>query len=145
MKAVALQLEAELDGSLAECWEVLTTSRHLAVWFGPHLTLDARVGGKLEEHWAKGSRKMVTSGIITAFEPPRLLSMTWADSDWPDQTQVTIELEPYRTGTHLTLTHTGWEKLIGVDYELLSAEHEAGWDSHLRSLVLYIRGIPPNP
>lgn len=79
---------------------------------------------------------MLTSGIVDACQPPEILSMTWADSDWPTQTRVTFLLEARGGRTRLTLTHENWGELG----DALRAAHEAGWRAHLRSLADYAEG-----
>jgi uncharacterized protein YndB with AHSA1/START domain len=133
----SIELTVMIETSLSQCWRLLTEPQHLRAWFGSHIQLDARLFGRMEERWEQDGREMLTTGLIDTYEPPRLLSMTWADSDWPAQTRVTISLEERGTLTALTLTHTGWDDLPGLDRDALRQAHIAGWRSHLRSLSSY--------
>jgi uncharacterized protein YndB with AHSA1/START domain len=64
----SIELTAMIGASREETWEFLTIPRHLAAWFGSHIRLDARLGGRMEERWEQGGQTIVTTGIIDAFE-----------------------------------------------------------------------------
>ncbi|MCT7376163.1 SRPBCC family protein [Chelativorans salis] len=91
-----------------ETWRLLTEARHIRAWWGGHASLDARLGGPLREVWSNGNREVVTAGVVTRFDPQRTLAMSWADDDWPGETQVTFTVADRDGATEMTLVHSGW-------------------------------------
>ncbi|WP_413203648.1 SRPBCC family protein [Rhodospirillum sp. A1_3_36] len=140
-----LSLTLTLPTAPSRVWEALTGAEHIRVWWGDHVTLEAKAGGSLREEWDDGSgTPMVTEGEVLTYQPPRHLVMTWKDANWPLATRVSITLEETPPGrTRLRLDHTGWASL-GVSEEArdtLIANHSAGWSIHLRDLRDHMRRI----
>jgi uncharacterized protein YndB with AHSA1/START domain len=76
------------------------------------------------------------SGVVTAYEPPRLFAFTWVHPTWDNaRSDVRIEVAPAGPGTILTLTHT---RMAGKD-RLLNA---GGWHAHLAALTAHLVGVP---
>lgn len=128
-----VELVEDVEAPPAQVWAMFVEPEALARWFGPHMALDARPGGGFREVWRDGGREVVTSGRVTAFEEGRRLALTWADADWPAETEVEIAIEPRGTGSRVRLTHGGWERL-GEDGAALAAAHRDGWRHHLGNL-----------
>jgi uncharacterized protein YndB with AHSA1/START domain len=65
---------------------------------------------------------------VTAWEPARLLGLTWTQAGWPQgaSTQLEITFEPTTGGgTVVRLTHSGFERVPGaIDF---IAGYDAGW------------------
>lgn len=123
-----------------EIWPLLTESRHIRSWWGGHVSLDARHGGALREVWSDGAREVVTSGTVRRFDPPRLLVMSWADDDWPGETEVSFALEEGDGRTELVLVHSGWDiHPLETRRDLMEA-HAQGWGGHLERLARYAHG-----
>jgi uncharacterized protein YndB with AHSA1/START domain len=114
---------------------VLTEQRHVARWWGEHVDLDARPGGRLVETWVDDGRVVVTSGEVTRCEPPRALEMSWADEGWPSPTSVAFRLAEHEGGTRLVLEHTGWDVHPAGERQALIDAHVAGWSRHLGRLA----------
>jgi ubiquinone/menaquinone biosynthesis C-methylase UbiE len=59
---------------------------------------------------------------VVAWEPARVIRLEWLGVSW-DQTTTAVEvrLEPTQDGARLTLSHRGWEQLIG------GASEAPGW------------------
>ena len=99
---------------------------------------DLRVGGKWFTEGTKGTEGegFTISGEYTRVEPPRTLAFTWNNS-WSGagsaETHVLIELIPTSSGTHLTLTHTGFKSEESRD------GHNQGWMRVLNWLGAYVQ------
>jgi uncharacterized protein YndB with AHSA1/START domain len=95
--------------------------------------LDMREGGAVlvQMSWDNGV-SIRLYGTFRRVEKPSLLEFTWAmEGDDANNGVVTVEFEPYGTGTELTLTHEG---LTGPAL----AQAKAGWNdmfNRLQTLV----------
>lgn len=130
-----IEISALIAAPQDRVWRLLTDMDHIRVWWGDHVKLDARPGGTLREIWSDGGREVVTAGIVKQFVPPRLLSMSWADHDWPGDTQVRFSLDPIPAGTQLLLIHSGWSVHPAERISALVEAHAQGWASHLERLA----------
>lgn len=132
-----IHLDRDLPADPETVWRLWTDPDHLAGWFGPHVSLDARPGGTFRERWTKDGRPTVTAGTITICAPPTDLAWTWADDDWTGQTLLTLSFEAIPDGTRLTLVHSGWQTLPAASRDSLREAHHQGWAMHLDSLERY--------
>lgn len=133
-------IRLELPATAGAVWEVLVDPRHIAGWWSDYVRLEARPGGQLVERWSDGSREVTTSGRVTHVDPPQLLELTWAEDDWPAETQVEFSLteEGEARRTELVLVHSGWESLPGSRRGALIRNHAAGWSHHMKNLADYV-------
>lgn len=122
-----------LPGPPETVWHLLV---HPQSWWGEHVSLQARVGGRFRETWANDrGRITVTSGTVRRCEPPLLLELDWADDDWSAGTVVRFTLAAHAAGTELGLVHEGWDRLPPAGRSALMQAHEAGWNRHLDNLA----------
>jgi uncharacterized protein YndB with AHSA1/START domain len=125
-------LERVLPGPIELVWDYLTEPTRLPLWLAG-AAIEAKLGGAIDLDFdliqCPGRENMhgTMSGVITAFEPPRLFAYSWNEggaSVDPEST-VTFELIPFgKTETTLILTHTRirHEELSGI---------AAGWHVHV--------------
>jgi len=90
-----------------------------------HLVFGSAVGERCYEVWQDGTEK--EWGRITAWDPPRRVRYTW----YPDRTaesaqDIDVRFDPEGSGTRLTLTHTGWERL-GKEARKARRGYPIGW------------------
>lgn len=101
------------------------------------LVFSGGVGGRCYEVWHDGTEK--EWGRVTTWDPPRLVRYTWYPDRTPDSAQdIEVRFEPDGTGTRLTLTHTGWERL-GKDARKARRGYPLGW-SYVLSLFAGKKG-----
>ncbi|MFP2904480.1 SRPBCC domain-containing protein [Pyxidicoccus sp. 3LFB2] len=131
------RLERVLPGSLEHVWRYLTEPQLLAEWLAVS-RIDLREGGRVElrplrtegtEQRPSGS---TVRGVVTRFEPPRLLSFTWGDESTP-HSEVTLELTPQGQRVRLTVTH--WRAPLQA-----SASASGGSDGLLEALAALLDG-----
>ena len=136
----SLAIEAELPAPVGRAWAALTSPAAVAAWWGGHVRLEPRPGGRLHERWTdERGRAVVTTGVVTRLEPPTLLEMTWSDDDRPGETRVAFALEERAGGRSLLrLEHRGWDALPAVGRRELIEAHAAGWRRHVRSLCEHL-------
>lgn len=100
------------------------------------LHLEPKLGGRLFESFDVASgQKVVQTGEITVWEPPHRVVFDWRAVNFApsETTHVEILFEPTRTGTRVTLTHTGWSK-IRPDHPVRHGEQTQAF---LRSLGMW--------
>lgn len=108
-----------------------------ATYRSTKLESELRVGGKwrTEGRSAEG-KEFSVFGQYTRVEPPRALGFTW-NHDWGDsalpETHVLIDLTPTSSGTHVTLTHSGFTSVRERD------DHNKGWQRVLGWLCSYLQ------
>lgn len=84
-------------------WAAITTPERIADWFAI-VDIDPRVGGHYRIRFSPDDTPI--EGVITAFDPPRLLVHSWPDPGHPDSL-VRYELEPDGDGCILRFGQTG--------------------------------------
>jgi len=118
MKAKSFTISTSFPFSSEAVFTAFTNARQIAAWSGQGGKIQPTIGGKIElfDGWIKG--------IVLAYEPGKRLSFTWKPSEWAKENQasiVTCHFKPIKTGTELTLKHSGFPN----DSELQS--HKKGW------------------
>jgi uncharacterized protein YndB with AHSA1/START domain len=143
-----IKRQVELRAPVSRVWRALTDHREFGEWF--------RV--KLEGPFVPGqvSRGFVTypgyehirwEAIIQTMEPEKLFSYTWhpyavdpkADYSGEPQTLVEFRLEKTATGTRLTITESGFEKLKDEHRRLEAFRmNDGGWAEQMRNIEAYV-------
>jgi uncharacterized protein YndB with AHSA1/START domain len=78
------------------------------------LHLEGGVGGRLYESIeSKSGTRVVETGRVTAWEPPRRLVLEWRNVNFraDEKTEVEVIFEPSASGTLVTVTHSGFSAL----------------------------------
>ena len=149
-----IRFERELPGDINTAWAFLTESGKRALWLAGG-EMEPRVGGKVELRFRHNDLSPVTmplpdrfssyaagsslKGVVTAWDPPRLLGFTW-NEDREEPSEVIFELEEKGATTRLTLTH----RRLGDEVQEL-ANVGAGWHTHLGILIERMAGRTPEP
>lgn len=139
-----------LPGPIERVWEYLTDSEKRSRWFagGP---MEQRKGGKLtfhfrhknlapdetppEEHKCHHDPGDSMEGVVTRFEPPRVLAFTFGGDS-----EAIFELTPQGEDVLLVVTH----RARGEDLQYM-AGYGAGWHTHLAHLLALLEGAPRPP
>lgn len=95
-------------------WRVLTTSDLMARWLMPN-DFKPEIGHAFtfRSKPVPGANFSGTGASeVLALDPPKLLRISWADAEKPDDpaTVVTWRLEPEGHGTRMFLEHTGFDQ-----------------------------------
>jgi uncharacterized protein YndB with AHSA1/START domain len=122
-------LERRIRKPIEKVWAALTVPERIADWFTT-AELDPRVGGHYRLRF--GGEGGDVDGVITAFEPPRLLAHTWPHETHPDSV-VRYELSPDGDGCRLTLTQTALSR-VGLNAL-------PGWHTFLEALPGAAEGV----
>lgn len=154
-----------LPGPIERVWAWLTEPEKRARWLAGGNT-ELRAGGIAEFHFRHANLsheptparfKEMENGVsfqgsVTACDPPRLLSLTWPESDGGDGSEVTFELAPQGDDVLLVLTHrrigpndmvgnaAGWQAHLGILEDLLNDRRPRGfWTMHAKAEADYAR------
>jgi uncharacterized protein YndB with AHSA1/START domain len=120
-----VEMIVEVPGTPEEVWAAIATGPGISCWFTP-TKLEERVGGRLTFELGPG---MESSGEITTWEPPRLL--TYEERDWMEGAP------PLATEVHIEAKDGGVCVMRMVHSLFASGED---WDEQLESME---NGWPP--
>lgn len=144
----AVELERTLPGPVERVWAYLTDPELRSTWLAGG-TLEPRVGGLVTlsfrhaeitrtddppppEYRVDHESGHVAHGVVTAWQPPRLLRHTW-DSDG-EPSEVTFEVRDAGDAVVLRITHRRLDTRAAV------VSVAAGWDAHVATLVARLSG-----
>jgi uncharacterized protein YndB with AHSA1/START domain len=145
------QLERTLKAPIERVWAYFVDGEKRSRWFTGGDTLSANgqafsilfahrniTNEKPPERWAQmESGAFSMSGRVLAFEPPRLLAITWGDGD-ETVSEVRFEFEARGGETLLTLTHTK------IDTKAHLLDFAGGWTAHIHTLAEILEGRDAN-
>lgn len=152
-EAGTVRLERLLPGPIERVWSYLTESDKRGKWFasGP---MELKAGGKIEFHFQhsrlspetgppperyKDCDGMVSTGLVTRCEPPRILSFMWEESVDEDFSEVTFELDEQGDQVRMIVTH----RRLRTRQEMVSVG--SGWDVHIGVLIDHLNNRTPKP
>jgi uncharacterized protein YndB with AHSA1/START domain len=129
----AIVVERRLSHPPEAVWRALTRAEDLRAWFPWNVEMEARPDGKLRFTYADSSLPE-TSGVITEFDPPRLLVFTWGDDE------LRFQVRPDGDGSVLALRHTFADRPGGASFA-------AGWNHCFDAMDSHLTGapVPPSP
>lgn len=145
------QLQRTLKAPIARVWAYFVDAEKRSRWFtgGDTLTANGQAFSILFAHrnitnekpparWAQmESGEFPMTGRVLAFDPPRLLAITWGDGD-EIVSEVRFEFEARGDETLLTLTHTK------IDTKAHLLDFAGGWTAHIHTLSEILEGRPAN-
>jgi len=129
--AFAVRLERTYAASLEEVWAAFTDPASIKRWLFAAAILEPRLGGRAEFRWSDAEDDAAL-GSVLAWDPPRLLKLSWAEKE--GASIVRVELKPVAGGTLLVLDHSG------IASERTATGLGAGWHSHLVALAELLAG-----
>jgi uncharacterized protein YndB with AHSA1/START domain len=142
---ISIRKEIELDAAIDTVWRYVGTEegsrrRHAVESIPGSIeyhdeVLEATVGGRYELRGAFHGRSFQIHGRVVAYDPPRLLAMTWREADWPVDTLVTFRLTEAAGGkTTLVVIHAGFEHLPPESRGRTAREYDVGRQRGLEAL-----------
>lgn len=143
-----VRFERRVPGPIERVWTYLTDSELRGKWFGSG-PMEPRVGGKVElliRHAdlspIKEARpaeipqdEFASTGRVTQYDPPRLLSFLWGEEENPGE--VVFELTPQGDEVLLVLIH----RQLANRAEMVDVA--GGWHTHLSVLVALLYDRTP--
>jgi len=126
-----------IHASPAEVYRALTDPTELSRWFVSEASIDLRPGGSYrwifgEATGASGPDPTVASGEFLAVTPQESLRLSSLIQE--TETLLEFRLDPWRDGTVLTVTHSGFPGEESWDDTFRSIDQ--GWESEIQILKL---------
>ena len=125
-----------------QVWEFLTQAEKLGRWFH-EADSDFKSGDDYFMKYENPERAedKLLWGRVLEMDHPNKLVYTFTHSWLKEvETTVTWELSAINGGTHVVLTHSGFENCAEDDQYGMVSDHDKGWDQHfsrLRTVASY--------
>ena len=145
MEENRIERHIDLKASPSRVWRALTDHKEFGQWFGCEFegpfVVGQTVRGKLDhpsyEEWGIDVKKM---------EPERLFSFAWhpypvdPSIDYSKETPTLVEftLAPNGSGTHLTVTESGFDKIPANRRLEAFRRNDEGWIEELENIAKYV-------
>lgn len=141
----------ELKAPVARVWRALTDYREFGEWF--RVKLDGPfVAGKISRGHIThpGYEHVKWEVVVQKMEAERLFSFTWhpyaidPKINYSKETPTLVEfrLEKTASGTRLTVTESGFDKIpVGRREEALR-KNEGGWTAQMKNIESYVAEKP---
>jgi uncharacterized protein YndB with AHSA1/START domain len=143
-----IEKRIELKAPVSRIWRALTDHREFGTWFrvdleGPFVPGQVARG----RITYPGYEHVVWQATVQAMEPERLFSFTWhpyavePDVDYSKEptTLVEFRLEPTATGTLLTLTESGFDKLPAGQRRIDAFRlNDGGWTQQMKNIEQHV-------
>ncbi|HEY1242133.1 MAG TPA: SRPBCC family protein [Bryobacteraceae bacterium] len=142
-----IEKRIELKAPVSRVWRALTDYREFGEWFrvkldGPFLPGQISRG----QMTYPGYEHLRWEAVVQAMESERLFSFTWhpyavdpnVDYSGEPPTLVEFRLEKTATGTLLTLTESGFEKLPPARRTESFPRNEGGWTEQMKNIERHV-------
>jgi uncharacterized protein YndB with AHSA1/START domain len=142
-----IEKRIELTAPVSRVWRALTDYREFGTWF--RVSIEAPfVPGKPAQGqitWP-GYEHLRWQAVIQKMEPERLFSFTWhpyavdpkKDYSQEPPTLVEFRLEKTATGTRLTVTESGFDKLPADRIADALRMNDSGWSEQLKNIERHV-------
>ncbi|HKT75492.1 MAG TPA: SRPBCC family protein [Sphingobium sp.] len=142
----------DISAPLAKVWEALTDHAKFGAWFRVALDQPFAVGEPSTGHMTyPGFEDYRWEARVVAIEPMRRFAFEWpatggdkalmesgvAVAEW---TLVEFLLEPLATGTRLTVTESGFDKVPEPRRTNVMRSNEGGWAEQVKNIRAYVEG-----
>ncbi len=141
----------ELKAPVARVWRALTDYREFGEWFRVKLDGPFVAGEISRGHITHpGYEHVKWEAVVQKMEAERLFSFTWhpyavdPKIDYSKETPTLVEfrLEKTASGTLLTVTESGFDKIpVGRREEALR-KNEGGWAAQMKNIESYVAQRP---
>ena len=137
----------ELNAPLSRVWHALTDHREFGLWFrvkldGPFLP------GQVSRGWITypGYEHVKWEAVVQKMEPERLFSFTWhpfavdpkVDYSKEPPTLVEFHLEEVPSGTLLTVTESGFDKIPAGRRPEAFRMNDGGWTAQIKNIASHV-------
>ena len=136
MQNEPLIVERTLNAPVSRVWHAITDNEQMKKWYFKLPDFEPRVGFEFSFN-GQGSKgeKYMHNCRITAVEPEKKLSYTWAYDRYPGNSEVSFELFPEGEKTLVRITHTGLESFPQDTPDFGVESFSKGWN-HILGISL---------
>jgi uncharacterized protein YndB with AHSA1/START domain len=136
METKPLVVERILNAPPSRIWQALTDNDKMKQWYFQLESFEPRVGFEFSFS-GQGSKgeKYKHNCRITAVEPEKKLSYTWAYDGFSGSSEVTFELFPKGDKTLVRITHTGLDTFPQHGPDFAVESFTKGWN-HILGISL---------
>jgi uncharacterized protein YndB with AHSA1/START domain len=142
-----IEKQIQLKAPVSRVWRALTDYREFGEWFRVKLE-GPFVAGQISrgKMTYPGYEHVMWEAVVQKMEPERLFSFTWHPYavdpalDYSQETPTLVEfrLETSPTGTLLTLTESGFDKIPINRRQEAFRRNEGGWTEQLKNIEKYV-------
>lgn len=138
-----VKMERMLPGPIDKVWDYFTDSDRIEEWLMPG-RVEKELGGLIEftsppvpkdfvEGVIEHSEDVFSCGMVSEFDPPRVLAYSWNEFIYDSASEFKIELEEKDGQVHLVLTHSH----LDAEWMAVTA---TGWHTSLMTLIAILKG-----
>lgn len=146
-----IEKRIELKAPVSRVWRALTDYREFGAWF--RVKLDGPfVPGQVSRGQITypGYEHLKWEAVVQKMEPERLFSFTWhpyavdpkADYSQEPPTLVEFRLEKTASGTLLSLTESGFDKIPANRRLEAFRRNDGGWTEQMKNIDSYVTQTP---
>src|SRR5579864_1908610 len=146
-----IEKQIELKAPVSRVWRALTDHREFGEWFGVKLN-GPFVPGQVSRGQItyRGYEHLNLETIVQKMEPERLFSFTWhpyaidAKMDYSKEPSTLVEfrLQKSETGTLLTVTESGFDKIPSSRRLEAFRMNDNGWAQQMKSIEKHVTEKP---
>ena len=142
-----IEKRIELKAPVSRVWRALTNHEQFGEWFRVKLDGPFVPGQVSTGHITyPGYEHLKWEAVVQTMEPERLFSYTWhpyaidPNTDYSDETPTLVEfrLDPIPTGTLLTVTESGFDKVPAGRRLEAFRMNEGGWAEQMKNIERYV-------
>jgi uncharacterized protein YndB with AHSA1/START domain len=149
METDRIEKRIELKAPVSRVWKAITDHEEFGQWFrvrleGPFIAGQVSRGRVTHP----GYEHVVWQAVVQRIEPERLFSFTWhpyavdqsVDYSKEEPTLVEFRLERSGSGTLLTLTESGFDKVPAARRDEAFLRNEGGWTQQMENIRTHVGG-----
>jgi len=142
-----IEKQIELKAPVARVWRALTDSREFGEWFRVKIDSPFVVGEVSRGHITyPGYEHLKWEAVVQKMDPERLFSFTWhpyaidpaVDYSTEPSTLVEFRLEPIPSGTRLSVTESGFDRIPEHRRNEAFLRNDGGWAIQMRNIDEYV-------
>jgi uncharacterized protein YndB with AHSA1/START domain len=146
MNTNSIEKKIAIKAPVPRVWRALTDHVEFGKWFGVDLEKPFAVGKAAKGRITHPGYEHLWNAVVKKMVPGKLFSYTWhpysidKDVDYSKETPTLVEfrLEKTATGTLLTVTETGFDKIPASRRALAFKMHSGGWAEQMKNIKKHV-------
>lgn len=143
----SIEKSIEMNAPVARVWRALTDYHEFGAWFRVDMHAPFEVGKEASGNILyPGFEHIVWRAVIKEMREPDLFSFTWhpyaiepgVDYSAEEPTLVEFRLQPTATGTKLTVTESGFDKVPSHRRSEALRMNEGGWAEQVKNIKRHV-------